>query len=118
MQRGFAPVGRHDKSGLCTMDESSILRRRGLQVGKANVSVAVRGFELQGDFVLNACMHCFVRLFSHQNTVSTLRPFCVNTWQHRVGKRLGSAGAGVLHVRESVGRTVEIFFSRSTEEDN
>lgn len=34
MQHGCAPVGRHDKSGLCTMDEPSILRRRGLQVGK------------------------------------------------------------------------------------
>lgn len=33
-QRGFTPAGRHDKSGLWTMDESSILRRRGLQVGE------------------------------------------------------------------------------------
>lgn len=34
VQHGCAPVRRYDKSGLCTMDEPSILRRRGLQVGK------------------------------------------------------------------------------------
>lgn len=34
MQRGYAPVRGDDKSGLLTMDESSILRRRGLQVGE------------------------------------------------------------------------------------
>ena len=47
MQHGYAPVGRHEKPGLRTMDESSILRRRGLQVGeptcRAAVSVLLRG---------------------------------------------------------------------------
>ena len=41
VQHGSAPVGRHDKSELCIMDESSILRRRGLQVGKQMSSCAV-----------------------------------------------------------------------------
>lgn len=41
VQRGFTPVGRHDKSGLGIMDESSILRRRGLQVGEQTLAVFV-----------------------------------------------------------------------------
>ena len=34
VQHGYVPIGRHEKPELCSMDESSILRRRGLQVGK------------------------------------------------------------------------------------
>lgn len=41
MQHGYAPVGRHAKSGLYTMDESSILRRRGLQVGNKTAVFAL-----------------------------------------------------------------------------
>ena len=57
MQRGFTPGGRHEKSQCCTMDESSILRRRGLQVGRqcSRACVGSRrsaGFDLQDDFVL------------------------------------------------------------------
>lgn len=63
MQRGFALAGRHGKSGLCIMDESSILRRRGLQVGKRLSPClcgagGVGGFVLEGDFVLCACVIC------------------------------------------------------------
>ena len=52
MQHGYAPVGRHEKPGLRTMDESSILRRRGLQVGEPNVPCCcVRVAAGGGDFV-------------------------------------------------------------------
>lgn len=76
MQHGSAPVERHDKWVLCTMDESSILRRRGLQVGEQKGSALYR--ELCG----GGCTVCLCEtmpeaavMFSllQQNTVET---FC------------------------------------------
>lgn len=73
------------------MDESSILRRRGLQVGKQTqpclcVALCLWGFELQGDFVLYVWEACAAPvLLFWRTTVRTLRPFfCVNTWQYRL----------------------------------
>lgn len=77
-----------EKSGLCTMDESSILRRRGLQVGEPDAADSV---------YVCACMYLRVRFkwCRHFAAVHRRRSpdSCIRTWK---GSAVGGRRAAVL----------------------